>query len=108
MKVAYSEKARRSNDFLRLEQATTLLEDVLGTPAGYVEAEWDQTEDTKGRTLYHLRLRDPISAEVAMGSFTPQDLAAPAHMRVRLLRLWGEMLQAHSHKLLKSMAESGD
>ncbi len=77
-----------------LQQATKCLEEVLGPSAGRVRAEWEQTRDERGRTLYVLRISgfpDQVS-----GTFAPAELSASGHLRSRLRDLWGDLLQMRS------------
>jgi len=107
MIVTYSDKAKQcGEEYVLLQQATMLLEGVLGPSASLVTVEWDRREDSQGRILYPLRLSDWTGAVSA--SFAPDELRSPSHMRVRLYRLWGDLLQVRNHKLLQEMAKSGD
>src|SRR5207253_902874 len=59
MNVTYAEKAKQwPEGLLLIQKATEQLEDVLGSSASLVSAVWDRTEDSKGRTLYSLRISD--------------------------------------------------
>ena len=92
MNVSYSAAARQSGkDFLLLEQATNALKEVLATSAVRVRIEWDRRADPMGGALFTLRLSDETA--VAAANFTPDDLRAPRHVRMRLLQLWGDLLQ---------------
>ena len=102
-KITYTDKAKSSEGVAPLQKTTKLLDEVIGPAA---EAEWDRTEDATGRTLYTLRITD--GAESASTSFEPDELQSFLHMRVRLYGLWGEVLQAQTHKLLQGLADSGE
>jgi hypothetical protein len=92
MKATYSEKARQWGEGLALlQQATARLEEILGPSADLVSAEWDRIEDERGRPLYTLAIRDFTGRVEAR--FAPEELAHPVHVRARLYRLWGDLLQ---------------
>jgi hypothetical protein len=104
MNVRYSEKAKQSGEgYALLQQATNRLEEVLGPSADLVSAEWDRTQDQRGRTLYTLTVSD-FTGE-ASASFTPEELQAPGRLRSRLLALWGDLLQARSDAQVKKLQE---
>jgi hypothetical protein len=95
MNVIYQEKAKeRKTDLSLLQHASRVLEEVIGRSADRITAEWDRTEDPKGRLLYTLDLRDGSSQIQAY--FSPEELTSPAYMRVRLYRVWGDLLQVRS------------
>ena len=50
----------------------------------------------QGRTLYRLTIRD-FTGEVST-DFAPDELQNPLHMRVRLYRLWGDLLQVRNNQ----------
>ena len=102
MNVSYSAAARQSGkDFLLLEQATTTLKEVITEFAEHVKIEWDRTEDATGSALFTLHLSDDTGAVAA--DFTPDELQAPRHVRIRLHQLWGDLLRIKSHRLLEAM-----
>ncbi len=102
MNVKYSDKAKQpAEGFTLLQQATALLEEVLGPSAAVVRAEWDRTEDEKGRTIYTLRLSDWTGA--VQTKCAPDELESPRNLRYRLHRLWGDLLQLRSHQQLKNL-----
>jgi hypothetical protein len=97
MDVQYSPEARQWADGLTLvERASTLLAEILGPQSSQlVKAEWNRVQDHQGRTLYRLTLRD-YTGEVST-DFAPDELQNPLHMRVRLYRLWGDLLQVRNN-----------
>jgi hypothetical protein len=101
MNVTYRDGAgERGEGHRLLQQATARLEEVVGSSAGQVQAEWNRTKDSRGRTIYTLRLSDwtgTVSAD-----FAPDELQSSS-LRYRLLRLWGDLLQVRSHKLLEGL-----
>lgn len=84
-----------------IEAATDLLEEVLGPSRGLVSAEWDRGEDGQGRPVVILRLSD-FTGSVST-SFAFEELSRPQHMRLRLYRLWGDLLQIRNTKQLESI-----
>jgi phosphoribosylglycinamide formyltransferase-1 len=105
MNVTYSDGVKeRGERYELLQQATKGLEEVLGPAAASAKAEWDRTEDPKGRTLYTLRVSDWTGSAAA--SFAPEELTSATHMRVRLHHLWGDLLGARSRKQLQELMET--
>ena len=92
-----------------LKQATQYLEEVIGPAAATAKAEWDRTTNDKGHKLYTLRLSDWTGSVTA--SFTPEELKFLPYLRIRLYRLWGDLLQVRSdvqhRKVQKLVQELG-
>ncbi len=81
----------------RLRRFTAELESVMGPEsASLATAEWQSLADQKGRTLYRLTLSDPFGRGSA--DFSPDEINAPLYMRLRLYKLWGELLRVQSDK----------
>src|SRR3954452_21327058 len=100
MNVTYHDTARQWGEgYVLLQHATKRLEEVLGPSAGEVSAEWDRSQDERGRLVYTLKLSG-FAREVS-ATFTPDELRSPSHLRSRLLDLWGDLLQAHSDAQVK-------
>jgi hypothetical protein len=91
-------------------QATRCLEEVLGRHAEEVSAEWDRSEDARGRSMIALQLSDFAGSVTAI--YQPEELASSPQMRERLYRrfysLWGDLLQIRSHKLLDNLMSDGE
>lgn len=104
MNVAYSDRAKQAEGcFELLQQATGRLKEILGSAQDSVRAQWDQIEDERGRLLYSLKISD--ATEEAEATFAPDELQRRTHMRVRLYKLWGELLQMRNHKLMEALRE---
>ena len=105
MKVVYStESSHTVNDFAHLQQASVVLDDLLGPQSsGLVSAAWSTVVDLLGRTLYRLTIRD-FTGEV-FTDFAPDELRNPLHMRVRLNRLWGDLLQVQVNNSFASVSK---
>jgi hypothetical protein len=102
MNVTYTDRAKQWGEaFVLLQQATKRLEEILGPSAGLVRAEWDRTEDARGRPLYTLRIADWAGSVSA--TFTPAELRDSEQMHYCLVRLWGDLLQVRSHKQLEEL-----
>lgn len=91
-----------------LQQATECLDKILRSSAfaDQVQAEWDRSEDQKGRPLYTLRLSawgDSVTA-----SFTPRELRDRRELRWGLRELWIDLLQVNSRKLLENLTKGRD
>lgn len=97
MDVKYSPEIRKSAEALTLvEQASTLLAEVLGPHSSQlVKAEWNCVQDQQGRMLYCLTIRDLTGA--ASTDFTVDELQNLLHLRFRLYRLWGDLLQVRNN-----------
>jgi hypothetical protein len=98
MEPIYSTEARQDADrFGLLKQASALLEEILGPESSqFVNAQWDRLEDHKGRTMYRLTIRD-FTGQVST-DFAPDELQNPLHMRFRMYRLWGDLLQIRNNQ----------
>jgi len=106
MNVNYAARAKQSGEaYTLMQKATKWLEEATGKSSAMVRAEWDQCEDEKGQTQFTLRVSD--TKDFAMASFSLDELASPADMRYLLIRLWGEVLQARSHRLVNKLLETG-
>jgi hypothetical protein len=98
MDVKYSPEVRQWADGLQLlEQASTNLADMVGArESNPLKAEWNSVQDRQGRTLYRLTIRD--STDEVSTDFAPDELRNSLHMRVRLPRLWGDLLQLRNDR----------
>ena len=95
MDVQYSPEARQSPDAKLLEQASALLAGILGPQSSQVvKAQWTRLQDQQGQRLYRLTIRD-FTGEVST-DFAPDELQNPLHMRFRMYRLWGDLLQVRN------------
>lgn len=102
--VTYSDKLKNDLSLKRLvEQATTVLDEVLGQSAPLVSADWDSADDERGRKLVTMRLRDFTGEETAR--ISPRELEDPSNRHIRLSRVWGDLLQSGIRKMLGSMQQ---
>jgi len=105
MKVTYEESIRQTDElFASTQQATRLLEDVLGRSADRVTAQWERSTDENGRSVVILHLSDWTATVTAR--FSSAELNQAETLRARLHRLWGDLLQVRSHRLLDELLES--
>jgi hypothetical protein len=105
MNVTHTDRIKKTDEaYDRLQEATDLLEEAIGPSAGSANGEWDQIKNDKGHPLYTLRISD--WTDTATASFTPDELQAKTHMRVRLCRLWGNLLQTRNHRELQQLLRS--
>ncbi len=96
MDVLYSSETKQSPEAALLEQASVLLADTLERQSSQlVKAEWTSAQDRKGRPVYRLTIRD--STGEASTDFAPDELENPLHMRFRMYRLWGDLLQVRNN-----------
>lgn len=107
MKQTYGNRIRQSAELLTLaKQANSRLEEMLGSSANLVAAEWDRSEDATGRSIVTLRLSDFTGFVTT--AFDPQELASPSQISRRLNRLWGDLLQVRSDVQFRQLQEAGD
>ncbi len=104
--VEYDEKLRQTEGlFLQAQQATKVLDEVLGRSAGQVTAEWERSEDGQGRDLVTLRISDWTGATST--GFAPWELEQPDRLRARLRHVWGDLLQTRNEKQLQELMRTG-
>lgn len=102
MKVAASDVLDRRPDLSRaVDEASKLLERVIGPSAHFVTAAWDLTEDDRGHPLIGLEVSD-WTGSVGY-RFAVAELSNEPHLRRRLHRLWGDLLQVRSHVQLDNI-----
>lgn len=107
MKVIYTDKAKqRGEEYPLLQQASQRLEEIVGPSADSVTAEWDRTEDGRGRMLYTLRISDWTGSATA--ALAPDELRSTVNLRHRLLQLWGDLLQIRNQYQLQKLMAPGD
>jgi hypothetical protein len=86
--------------------ATEVLERTVGpASAPRVSATWKLLNVDKDRQLIQLQLSDYTGATPAV-HFAPDELESDRRTRDRMLRLWGDLLQVRSHKLLDEILKS--
>ncbi len=103
--LTYTENLKQSKQlFDQAQQATALLTEVLGRGANRASVEWDCGKDANGHDLLILRIADSSVSESAV--FAPSELRDAGDLRWRLNRLWGDVLQKVSHKLLDKLLET--
>jgi hypothetical protein len=101
--VRYGYGVRQAGDLLALvSSANRVLSEVLGASAGLVSAEWDRTEDARGRPIVTLRLSDFTGA--VTGTFAANELRSYPVLRNRLYSLWGDLLQVRNHRQLQELS----
>jgi hypothetical protein len=106
MNITYTDSAKQTGEGTALlQQVTNQLEEILGPAAARVKAEWDRQTDAKGRLLFILSLTDWTGSVRA--DFAPDELRSADHLRYRLHRLWGDLLQVRSQKQLEQLTGAG-
>jgi len=107
MKAIYHDRAKQWGEgYGKLQSATKNIEELLGQAAEQVTAEWDRAEDAQGHLVPTLRLSDWTGFASAV--FAPDELESPSHMRNRLNRLWGDLLQIRSSKQLRDLMSTDE
>lgn len=105
MEVTYTDRVKQWPEYELIEQATNQLDGMLGpVSSSLLTGIWDWTKDEKNRDLLTLKLKD--DAGEVLGKFAPDELRSPTQMSFRLSRLWGDLLQAQSERLLKQLSGS--
>jgi len=96
MDVQFSPEIRQCAEGLTLvESASSLLAEILGPQSSQVvTAEWTVVKDRRGRAGYRLTIRD-FTGEVST-DFATDELQNLLHLRFRLARLWGDLLQVRN------------
>jgi len=84
-----------------VRRATELLEAELGPSSGLVSASWLLLNDDRGRPILRLAIWDWTGRVEAV--FSPDEIKDAWHIQGRMIRLWGDLLQVRSHKLLDEM-----
>jgi hypothetical protein len=88
-----------------VSRASRFLESELGPSAGVVTANWSLARDGRGRPLLDLKISDFAGAVNAQ--FAPDELKNESQVQSRLIRLWGDLLQVRSHKLVEQFRPAG-
>jgi hypothetical protein len=88
-----------------VQSAHQMLLDSLGPFRVQVHEDWSLEKDPKGRPLVRLRLSDFTVKDGVKDEFAPDELENPGELRYRLHRLWGDLLQDRSHKLLRNLVD---
>ena len=102
MNVNYTDSVKQWPDGYELAQkATNRLKEVLGKSEDKVSAEWGLTVDDRGRQVFSLRLNDPTGESER--KITPDDLRETHRTAFHLHRVYGDLLQSGSEKLLKEL-----
>ena len=103
--VTFGKRIRLSDRlFFLARRATERLEELLGSSAGLVNAEWDQGQDAHGRGVLTLRLWDWKGSVTAV--FAPSELESLSQTQSRLYRLWSELLQIRSQVQLEELTSA--
>jgi hypothetical protein len=85
----------------RVERAAQILLELLGPSRSSVSIDWDLAEDARDRQVLCLRLSDPNGTAAA--TFEPEELDDEDHLRARLNRLWGDLLEIRSHNQVQRL-----
>lgn len=84
-------------------RANEILEAESGPSADEAKADWSLGADEQDRPLLTLTLSDFMGAVPAR--FAPGELGDEESLRVRLHRLWGDLLQVRTGRLIRHMQE---
>lgn len=105
MKTTISEKIK-TDAMLRdsVEQATNLLDVVMGNPPNLAEADWRFDVDFKGRPYLTLTVND-WGGETST-RFTPDELSKPYHLYSRLQTVYSNLLRNRTDRQLQKLDQS--
>ena len=99
------DEAIRKDPKLRplIERASTSLEEEIGTSKYSVSAEW--TLEKSGQELPMIGLKISDGVDSASDRFEPAFLerVPDSSLRIRFIRLWGDLLQEKSHRQMKHL-----
>ena len=96
MKIDYTGLERHRPELLPAAHAASeLLKAVLGPSTSSIRAEWDVDESDPDQMLAFLEISD---GKGSVGyRFFPEEFSKTDHMKIKLHRLWGDMLMIQSH-----------
>jgi hypothetical protein len=101
MDVVKDDAIRQAGDLdAAVDKATDLLKEELGPSAADARVQWTLSKDDRGREVVNLTLSD-WTGSVGY-RFAPIELGDESHMRLRLHRLWGDLLMVRSHYQIDS------
>ena len=109
MKIEYSETAKPWANSPAGQIVAKELTDVLKRAPDPVDVRWDRVEDPVGRPVYELTLSG-ADASVS-GRFVPDDVETTKEVwdrRIRLNRVWRDLLQVWIHRQIAEMKASRD
>lgn len=100
MKTVVIDPAIQANPALvaLVRRANELLELELGRSSHQVSASWSLAHNERGRPFLRLEISDWTGR--AETTFAPDELKSDGHTQGQMIRLWGDLLQIRSHKLL--------
>ena len=82
-----------------------LLEEVIGRSTDSVDARWALEATDTGRKILWLTLADWTDADGVSMAFEPGELATGDRARRKMKRLFGDLLQARSHRQLEHLQQ---
>jgi hypothetical protein len=87
----------------KVEKASEVLFELLGRSRGTVLLDWDIAEGDRSRETVVLKLSD--STGMVTATLDPWEFEDMDHLRSRLNRLWGDLLQIRSHRQVRQIQE---
>lgn len=86
----------------QIMRATWILESILGPYSHEVAADWSQIEELE----IVLQLTDTLMDYSVIDQFNLDELGSDGKLRYRLSKLWGDLLEARSHRQLQELVVS--
>ena len=87
-----------------VERVTQLLEAEIGPSAKEITAEWT-FHDIPGERMLKLEISDQAERSSVVFSRGGVSLISRDGLRISLIRLWGDLLQARSHKQVEKLKQ---
>ena len=82
------------------KEAHSVLLEIIGPNAESVEVQWGKKTKADGQPVVSVSLKDPKINVTIRTSFSIPLPADPNVQRLRVSRLWSQLLQARSHQLI--------
>lgn len=106
MKITYEPELARRSDLVEIAKAASVVvEQAIGPPAERVTATWGIQSDERGRANMELSIADWSGH--ATTRFRTEELQPPEQARLRFIRLWGDLLEQASKRLMQELETVG-
>lgn len=105
MNIIYTDKAKQVLGEAELARTRAITTDTLSEYPYLVEASWDASEDSQGRVIYTIQLKDQESS--AKGNLGQDELQWKPFIRFRLHRLVDDLLRDRYNRLMGKDSKNG-
>jgi hypothetical protein len=86
-------------------RANQLLEELNGPAPKSVSVDWTR-EVSNGGKIVNLALVEDNTGARGATVFAPTELTREVYLRAKLEKVWGDLLQDYSHRLLKRLLDA--